>query len=188
MRKRTEEQWNQLLNKTPRMYWQTEQHPCNYLKGLYELIKDNLTLNSTMVEIGSYAAVSSHLFAENVKHLYCVDLWKAYSEVEEPYIIEGERLFNNFLKHYNNVTKLKMSSIDASKEFKDGSVDFVYIDANHKYESVLEDIATWLPKVREFGCIGGHDFHHGGVQLAVRESFVNKFIKTYEDTSWFIQL
>lgn len=186
---RTQEELKQLLYNTPRMYWSPENHPCNYLHGLYTMIKDNLNDSMVMVEIGSYAAVSSHIFAENVKHIYCVDLWKAYHEVEEKYIIEGERLFDNFIKRYDNVTKMKMSSMDASKEFKDASLDFVYIDANHTYECVMGDINAWLPKVKPDGAIGGHDFHHGAVEQAVREVFHNKIqqIKLYEDYSWYVK-
>jgi len=188
MKQRSEFELHKLLHETPRMYWQTEQHPCNYLKGLYDLIQENLNENMIMVEIGSYAAVSSHLFAEKVKHIYCVDQWKAYSEVKEQYITEGERLFNNFLKYYNNVTKLKMSSVEASKTFENNFLDFVYIDANHSYESVIEDINSWIKKIKINGIIAGHDYHQGTVQKAIQDFFKNKPVKTYEDMSWLIHL
>ena len=179
-----------LLCCTPRIFWNTEKHPCNYLKGLYDLIKENLTKDMIMAEIGSCAAVSSHLFAENVKYIYCVDEWKPYPEIDESHIIECERLFNNFLKRYNNVIKIKKSSIEASKDFQDQTLDFVYIDAFHSYEAVTEDITAWKPKIKSNGIIAGHDYHHSSVQRAVHDIFGEKVqkLKLYEDTSWLLKL
>jgi predicted O-methyltransferase YrrM len=178
-----------LLNKVPRMYWQAAvPHPCNYLKGLYDLIEDNLTNQTVMVEIGSFAAVSSHLFAKKVKHINCVDMWAPYPEIEESYIVEGERLFDIFSRTVTNATKIKESSTEAAKRFKDKSLDFVYVDAFHTYDACLEDINTWLPKIKENGSIGGHDIHMTDVRRAVEEALPGKVIKTYDDCSWFVDL
>jgi len=48
-------------------------------------------------------------------------------------------------------------SLIACNRFEPESVDFVYIDANHSYRFVKEDILAWLPKVKKGGVIGGHD-------------------------------
>ena len=56
---------------------------------------------------------------------------------------------------------LRLTSVEASRLFSPGSLDFVYIDADHKYSSVVEDIDHWLPKVRVGGMIGGHDYSNG---------------------------
>ena len=50
-------------------------------------------------------------------------------------------------------------------------LDFVYIDANHNYECVKEDIEHWYPKVKVGGIIAGHDFHYKTVHTAVLEKF-----------------
>ena len=39
--------------------------------------------------------------------------------------------------------------------------DLVYIDADHTYESVKDDIAAWFPKVKPGGWITGHDYVDG---------------------------
>jgi predicted O-methyltransferase YrrM len=69
-----------------------------------------------------------------------------------------------------------MDSIEASKQYEDESLDFVFIDASHEYEFVKADILTWLPKVKKGGWIGGHDFTPNdpptnGVDTAVKEIF-----------------
>ena len=56
------------------------------------------------------------------------------------------------------VTLIEKMSVDGAKDFEDGSLDAVYIDANHRYEFVVADIHAWLPKVRKGGIISGHDF------------------------------
>jgi hypothetical protein len=180
----------QLLHEVPRMYWQHEKHPCNFLKGLDELIDEHLNSETVMAEIGSYAAVSSHLFAETVKELYCVDQWLPYPEVAEEHIIEGERLFDNFNKKYDNVHKIKMSSEEASKIIDNSSLDFVYVDAFHSYDAVVADINNWLPNIKAGGYIGGHDYHHDAVREAVHDTLNSNIdsIRTYQDTSWIVKL
>jgi len=53
---------------------------------------------------------------------------------------------------------LKMKSTEAADTFKDESLDWVYIDARHDYESVLEDMNAWWPKVKQGGLFSGHDY------------------------------
>jgi cephalosporin hydroxylase len=58
--------------------------------------------------------------------------------------------------------------------FEDNSLDFVFIDASHDYQSVKQDIEAWLPKVRSGGIIAGHDYEPNefpGVVQAVNEAF-----------------
>jgi len=53
---------------------------------------------------------------------------------------------------------LRASSEVGSKLFPDESLDFAYIDANHAYHFVKEDIALWWPKVKKGGWLCGHDY------------------------------
>lgn len=69
------------------------------------------------------------------------------------------------------------SSVEASKDFKDGSLDFVYIDADHSYEAVKQDIDVWLPKVKVGGVLGGHDFYPGKLGDYVEKSPSNNGVK-----------
>jgi hypothetical protein len=48
--------------------------------------------------------------------------------------------------------------MDAVKDFKDESLDFAFIDGNHSFEYVINDIAEWSKKVRVGGIISGHDY------------------------------
>lgn len=41
---------------------------------------------------------------------------------------------------------------------QDGCADMVFIDADHRYTGVRQDIIDWWPKVKEGGIVCGHDF------------------------------
>ncbi len=53
---------------------------------------------------------------------------------------------------------IRKHSVEAAKDVEDGSLDFVFIDADHTFEAVTADIAAWWPKVRVGGTLAGHDF------------------------------
>lgn len=76
---------------------------------------------------------------------------------------------------------LRMTSEQAAKVISDGSLDFVYLDARHDYESVKEDIGLWYPKVKQGGIIAGHDYLEGeiaGTKFGVKPA-VDEFAKHY---------
>lgn len=69
------------------------------------------------------------------------------------------------------VVLVRELSVNASKTYPDESLDFAYIDANHRREAVLEDLAAWYPKVKLGGLICGHDYidkHDNGDFIEVK--------------------
>ena len=52
-------------------------------------------------------------------------------------------------------------------------MDFVFIDADHRYESVKADIRAWVPKLRPGGMLSGHDIDYPSVLRAVSELVPN---------------
>lgn len=66
-----------------------------------------------------------------------------------------------------------MATTDAARHVPDGWADFVFIDAGHSFHAAQADITNWLPKVREGGWFGGHDYHpkFPGVIRAVHDAF-----------------
>jgi hypothetical protein len=104
-----------------------------------------------------------------------VDLWgcSAGSEDYSDWPMEHYyRSFSTAMEKYGPRSKiLRMSTIKAAEKIEDGSLDFVFIDADHSYESVKEDIDAWRPKVRKHGMVIGHDLSWLPVEKAVIESF-----------------
>lgn len=86
------------------------------------------------------------------------------------------------------VALLRGDSVACSAFVPDASLDFVFIDADHSYEAVKADIATWKPKLKPTGHMGGHDyFLERGVVKAVNEAFPGAKIAP-ASSCWLVQL
>lgn len=130
----------------------------------------------------------------NMQKLYLVDLWSSYTMESNKGLMKlnfkrfYEAVQNRFSKN-PNVIILKQSSSIASGWIKDYSLDFVYIDGNHQYTHVRNDLRKWYPKLKQNGTLCGHDFSNewNGVMDAVTE-FVNrmKLTLTVKETDWWI--
>lgn len=162
-------------------------------KGLLELIS-SLPSDLLMAEIGCYTGESTKLFLKSgkIKTLYAIDIWEdslglfkkkwpnhSFSEVE--------KTFDKRLKNFKNVVKLKMTMKEAENSLP--LLDFVYIDGNHHYEYVKEDIKVSLNKLKPNGIIGGHDYHYQslGAVKAINE-ILGKPDKVFSDGSWIVNL
>ena len=53
---------------------------------------------------------------------------------------------------------IKKFSHEAVADFKDRSLDFVYIDGNHTLPYVVQDIFDWETKLKVGGIMSGHDY------------------------------
>lgn len=129
-------------------------------------------------------------------HLYCVDPWQSYelnprgrsSDIQDEYY----KMTRDLLAPYN-VTFLRMMSMEAIGWVPDGSLDFVYIDGNHDFDFVMEDIINWSRKVRVGGIVSGHDYYHfthsgviEAVDVYVASHGIREWYLTQEnEPSWF---
>jgi hypothetical protein len=160
---------------------------------------------SHFVEIGawlgkstSYMAVEIINSGKNIK-FDVIDTWEGSNEEIHKEKIEelNDNLYDCFLKNMkpiiNKINPIKSKSIEASKLYEDNSLDFVFIDASHEYEDVIEDIKCWYPKIKTNGILGGHDYYVcPGVKKSVDEFFGNFKINiddTYHEScgSWWIE-
>ena len=82
---------------------------------------------------------------------------------------------------------IKDYTTEAAKNVPDGSLDFVFIDADHGYEGCLRDIKAWESKVRQGGRVIGHDIHFPTVKRAVTEYFGENSWNVEDDFVWWIQ-
>ncbi len=145
----------------------------------------------SIVEIGSYFGKSSHALLSGCPgNVTCVDLWSAldWKENDTPEMAQArfEKFVENTNQFWNRSIK-RANSLDAVKDFADKSVDMVFIDGDHSYQAVKDDIAAWLPKARKLIC--GHDYNFYGwpdVKKAVDEIFGER-VKTC-GTIWYVEL
>lgn len=102
--------------------------------------------------------------------MFCIDSWEPTSNAR--YTQERQDgLYASTVKQMSkyNAEVIRKRSLDAVNDFKDESLDFVYIDANHTFDAAVMDIIHWSKKVRSGGMIGVHDYYHAetGVVKAV---------------------
>ena len=105
-----------------------------------------------------------------LEKIYCVDLWEHYpdfTKILKPggryFNVDFDDIFNEYQREVEQpfrerVKTLKMKSQDAAKLISDNSLDFIFIDANHAYEYVKQDIQIWTPKLKKGGLLSGHDY------------------------------
>jgi len=150
------------------------------MKNRLELAKHFAELGYKVgAEIGTFDGYYAEVLLKNIPGLllYCVDPWEVYRGYRDHKFHRSMELAEQ--KARERLTPLgcqivKKRSMDAVKDIADNSLDFVYIDANHKYEFVKEDIEAWTPKVRTGGIVSGHDYYitkagNTGVVNAVNE-------------------
>ena len=160
-------------------------------QGLLDLAKE-FPENTIMAEIGSYAGESTELFFKSgkVKQIFAIDPWKGgYNHATSPEVSDFALVEADFDERIKgkNVIKLKMTMKEAIDLLPE--LDVIYIDGNHTYVCVLEDIKLSLQKIKEGGIICGHDYNSldVGVVQAVNGMF-GKPDKIFSDSSWMVKI
>lgn len=127
--------------------------------------------------------------ASCLKNYYAIDIWKEYHQkkTDNDYWEEKYNEILDLRSKYKQLKVFRDKTVNVAEKFEDHSVDMVFVDADHKYESVKEDILAWLPKIRLGGLMVGHDFHYGGVRSAVYEIFEEP-IRTTTKRTWAIEV
>lgn len=108
-----------------------------YLTGL------NLVGAEVGCDVGAHA--ESILTNCSISKLHLIDLWA--NEICEG-ICQG-RLY----RWYHRIQMHKGKSNQVVKNFGVNSLDFIYLDAEHDYNSVKEDLSLWWSKIRYGGGI-----------------------------------
>eukprot|EP00927_Polykrikos_kofoidii_P051523 TRINITY_DN45324_c0_g1_i1.p1 TRINITY_DN45324_c0_g1~~TRINITY_DN45324_c0_g1_i1.p1 ORF type:complete len:417 (-),score=50.90 TRINITY_DN45324_c0_g1_i1:94-1344(-) len=124
-----------------------------------------------MAEIGVFQANTSRRLLERFPslemllvdpyHLHTEDAWDELQYLEEFYISSRETFLeaSRWTQPYRaRATHMLQTSVAAASWVTPGSLDLVFIDGDHRYESVATDIQAWWPTIREGGAIAGHDF------------------------------
>tara|TARA_B100000686_G_C16780398_1_gene971421 strand:- start:1490 stop:2086 length:597 start_codon:yes stop_codon:yes gene_type:complete len=132
----------------------------------------NLEQFKAAVEVGVRTGWFSKYILDNTQmKVYAIDPWEDNSELTESEDVFAE-CQERLAPYGERAEMIKGYSPAAADLFSDESVDFVYIDALHDYESVKKDIEAWWPKVKRGGVISGHDYNRlkwPGVVKAVKE-------------------
>ena len=165
-----------------------------------EMIDQLIPSGGTIVEIGVFQGDFAEVLAKtNPKHLHLVDCWEAggtgSGDVDGnnmKHFSSGEELWKSVKARYEfypNISIHRQYSSEFLKSLKDSSIDVIYINGDHSYKGVKEDLNNAFPKVKKGGWIMGHDYemnmkkanfvYEFGVKQAVDEFCKEKGLKLF---------
>jgi len=135
------------------------------VKSKYELLK---YFNELGFKKGAEIGVAGGVFSEAMcqampdLELWCIDIWRPY---------HGNRWSGSYARNDGNFKAaterlakynthiMKEMSMEAVKKFKYFSLDFVFIDANHAFDYVMQDLIEWTKRVKIGGVVSGDDYY-----------------------------
>lgn len=187
-------------------------------KELERLVRSVGWFGMKALEVGSWAGASTRIIGKVVKEyggtLYCIDWWKGNPGVDHLTKTAQEhdmfRIFEQNMRQQgldNTVFALKMPSAIAAPILRENVFDFVFIDADHRFEHICHDLTAYYPTVKPGSILCGHDCElhlkdcdqrfleahkdqdyvqnlHCGVILAVGRRFPDCVIR---DTIWHVR-
>lgn len=116
-------------------------------------------------EIGVLAGQNALIILEtlDIEKLYLIDPYTVYETdfYTQADLNEARQAARTLLAPYKDkIIWLPFASLLGAKYLNDIDVqlDFAYLDGDHAYQPVLDDITTYMPLVKPDGVIGGHDF------------------------------
>lgn len=143
---------------------------------------------ATMAEIGVARGETSSYLLQQFPDLkmILIDPWMVHEKASEYHksgdkearmdAMQKEESFltttSNVGFAWDRVKMVRKQSLAAVHDIADGSLDVCFIDGDHTYQAVVDDLAAWWPKVKAGGYLAGHDFPHRrykGVEQAVKE-------------------
>jgi SAM-dependent methyltransferase len=117
----------------------------------------------TVAEVGLNNCITMNCLLETGKLTY-------YLGVD---ICSNKSITEAFAK-YDKIATFSLGDSTDIGNAVDRQFDLVFVDADHSYQKVLQDIAAWEDKVRPGGILCGDDYdnpHWPGVKQAVDEYF-----------------
>ena len=133
----------------------------------------SLGLINKGVEVGVFKGeFSKEIVSKWGGILYMVDPWRPLGDEYSHSEIEWST-FNHKFESCSDTYSKAMEAIQGFEDraimirslseqavdlFEDGSLDFVYLDGNHAYDFIKQDIELWYPKVKKGGIVAGHDY------------------------------
>jgi hypothetical protein len=164
--------------------------------------------NAHFVEVGSWFGKSTIFMAVEIANsnkkirFDAIDHWEGSpGEMKEHggmtpmnQYINDNSVESAFMQFINNIEPCKDyinvvrgdSSLEVLK-YEDNSLDFVFIDSDHSYDSIKKEVINWWPKIKNGGIIGGHDYNYISVCRAVNEVLSDLGLIKVSHHSWYVK-
>jgi Methyltransferase domain len=123
-----------------------------------------------------------HTLAHWGGFLYLVDPYENLPDYDESYPQEENlaEMRENLKAYEDRYELVRKPSLAAAADFTDEFFDYVYLDGNHRYEAVRDDLNAWWPKLKKGGLFAGDDygcfpempvdFGHGELYFSVKRA------------------
>lgn len=150
----------------------------------YQKIADALPFCAKVVEVGVFNGASAYFFLDYCKKInkgpqfHLVDHFK-YTSIYETLV---------YLKDFLPAIIIHpKDSVIAACTFADDSLDFVWLDGDHSFDGVTNDLFSFYPKMKSGGVIAGHDLNHSKYQVreAVESYFGKGKFEQFSKSIWF---
>lgn len=155
-------------------------------------------------EVGVYRGETSAalLSARRDLRLYMVDPWREITPTDAPCSLRRQSVCDADMRQAEADTAfaadrrwiLRHASPGIVWRFDHDSLDFVFIDADHRRKAVLADCEAWYPRLKPGGLLAGHDYDDPaapwtwGVTEAVMQFSLDRGLSFSlgADHTWFI--
>lgn len=142
--------------------------------------------------IGAEVGVWRGDFAEKILRvvdplkIYLVDPWQFFPELPDAWYggavakspEDMEAIFHDVSQRFAGdarVEILRATSLKAAERLSNESLDWVYVDGNHLYDSVKSDLETYWCKLRHGGLLTGDDYGSVGWRQTNVRNAVDEF-------------
>ena len=164
---------------------------------VYSIAKSQSNLYGDMAEVGVYQGGSAKLICEvkKEKTLHLFDTFEGLPQVTKEDTHFGIEYWNTgefkntsienvqkYLAKYKNVKFYKGKFPETSEPIEKIQFSFVHLDVD-LYQSTLDCLQFFFPRMVKGGIIMTHDFHTSGVRKAFEEYFNDKQIPQIELSS-----
>ena len=141
-----------------------------------------------VVELGTRFGESTISLNSNsiIKRLVTIDPYLRYEDYKgdggwNTATDETYERTKRLLSSFSNIEMVRAMSSDAVDIFEDNSIDFIFVDGNHTYQYILEDLELYYPKVKSGGTLCGDDYfmEAGAYGKKMVQEAVNEFAEKY---------
>ena len=146
-------------------------------------------------EVGTYRGEFTEKLCKAGLKIYAIDPWMGYEGAGRSEQKQDKQDINyeeakKVLAPYTDCVLVRKTSREALKDFEDGSLDFVYLDGDHRFQYIAEDLVEWSKKVRSGGVVSGHDYFNtdpwaNNVQCQVGV-IIDAFVKAFGIEDFYI--
>ena len=135
------------------------------------LVMEKAKVSMVSYEIGSWTGMSSCVIGKVTKYfggiLTCIDNFKGSNDKQSMILryVDIRSILEDNLRSFDLFDAVRIvdkCSDEAVKTVEDESIDFLFIDGDHRYSQIKRDLDNWYPKIRKGGTICGHDYDQTG--------------------------